>query len=108
MRAGIAGEPGLWEAAVRATLGSGHTGEREFLFYLFLEKMIFPNSEQDARKMIEYSITFLSRRMSVLCTVCLYVLCISVLSAKFPQACTRGEEIFRLRMGAIGMRKPDE
>ena len=35
-------EPGLREEAVRAALGSGHTGEREFPFYLFFLENYFP------------------------------------------------------------------
>ena len=52
MSPGTLREPGLWKAAVRAALGSRHTGEREFLFYLFLKKTILPNREHDVRKII--------------------------------------------------------
>ena len=44
-------EPGLWEAAVRAALGSGHTGKREFLSIFFWIKL-FPKQIVRCRKMM--------------------------------------------------------
>ena len=53
---------------------------------------------------MEYSIPF---QMYFRVSVLLFFSSIFLLSAKFPEAGTRGAENFQSRMGAIGMHKPD-